>query len=236
MRSLAIFCRCARFQPRPDRLPALAEQGRLAEQGDYVPLSEVLVRVGTITPEIRENVDLSIGARVPKMNTLGQYALVKKLGEGGMGAVYLANDAVSGRKVALKVLPKRLSSDEAVVSRFQREARSIAKLNHENIVAGYTAGEDKGYHYFVMELCEGEPLDKKIKRKGFLPWDRAINITMQTALGLQHAHAQGIVHRDIKPGNLYILTNGVVKILDMGLSKHMVCGAYRVSTRRRAAS
>src|ERR1043165_2977961 len=152
---------------------ARAEQARLNSTGAEVALSDVLVRQGAITAEIRDNVEKLIGVRAASISALGQYSLVKKLGEGGMGTVYLAEDTVSRRKVAIKVLPKRLSGDANVVARFQREAKSTAKLNHENIVAAYSTGEDKGYHYFVMEYCEGEPLDKKIRRKGFLPWDRS---------------------------------------------------------------
>lgn len=201
---------------------ARTEQANRAAAGEYWPLAEVLVRQGVITSDIRDNVEKLTNPRGPaQLSKLGQFNLVKKLGEGGMGTVYLADDTISKRKVALKVLPRKLSDDLNALTRFKREAKAMAKLNHENIVAAFSTGEEKGFNYLVMELCEGEPLDKKLKRKHYLDWDRAINITFQTAQGLKHAHEQGIIHRDIKPANIYVLKNGVVKILDMGLSKNL---------------
>ena len=149
----------------------------------------------------------------------GQFKLLKKIGEGGMGAVYLAEDTIAGRQVAIKLLPKKYAANSEFLSRFRREARASGQLNHVNIVAVHTAGEELGHHYLVMEYVEGEPLDRLLDRSGALPWPKALEIVMQTARGLKHAHEHGIIHRDIKPSNIIVTPQGVAKILDLGLSK-----------------
>ncbi len=163
----------------------------------------------------------ALAAQQGGIKQLGPYKILKKLGEGGMGAVYLAQDTGANRQVALKVLPKKHSSDQSFLSRFRREARATGSLNHANIVAAYTTGEDMGVHYFAMEFCDGEPLDAKVKRETMLAWDVAVNITTQVARGLKHAHDSGLIHRDIKPANILLTKDGVAKILDLGLSKNI---------------
>ncbi len=200
---------------------AKVEQRALAQAGELVSLADVLIRQGMITPAIRANVEKMVQSAHVGIQSLGQYKLLKKIGEGGMGIVYLAEDTVVGRKVALKVLPKRRASDAEFLTRFKREAKSTGKLNHENIVTAFTIGEEMGFNYYVMEYCEGEPLDDVLDRDGFLSWDMATGIAVQVARGLQHAHEHGILHRDIKPGNIFLTTSGVAKILDMGLSKNI---------------
>jgi serine/threonine protein kinase len=158
----------------------------------------------------------SAGAR-----QLGQYRLIKKLGEGAMGAVFLAEDTVALRNVALKILPKRLAGDGNFLARFQREARATGKLNHANIIAAYDVGEDQGLHYYVMEYAEGESLDRILKRQGYMAWKQALEIAAQVASGLKHAHDHGFIHRDIKPANLLLTPEGTAKILDLGLSKEI---------------
>lgn len=201
---------------------ATAEQIRMEKAGEKKALGDVMIGMGLITPVIREHVErlLSEGQHAG-IQALGQFKLLKKLGEGGMGAVYLAEDTLVGRRVALKVLPKKHASDESFLTRFKREARATGKLNHENIVTAYTTGEELGFHYYVMEFCDGEPLDKRLKRDKVLPWNEAVAITIQVARGLQHAHDSQIIHRDIKPGNIFLTQSGTAKILDMGLSKNL---------------
>jgi eukaryotic-like serine/threonine-protein kinase len=153
---------------------------------------------------------------------LGNYRLIKKLGAGGMGAVFLAEDTIAQRKVALKILPKKLAtSNPDFIQRFRREAQAMGKLNHQNIVAAFAVGEEQGHNYYAMEYCDGEPLDALLKREKFLKPERAVEIVTQVAHGLQHAHKYNLIHRDIKPANVFITSEGVAKILDLGLSKNI---------------
>ncbi|MCY3019108.1 MAG: SUMF1/EgtB/PvdO family nonheme iron enzyme [Planctomycetota bacterium] len=199
---------------------AKAAQAASAAKGVLVSLADVLVQQGVMAPATRENIEKKVRAlQAGGIKQLGQFKLLKKLGEGGMGAVYLAEDTNAGRMVALKLLPKKHAGDSEFLSRFRREARAAGQLNHVNIVAAHTVGEEMGNHYIVMEYVEGEPLDKTLKRDGALPWDKALEIVMQVARGLKHAHEHGIIHRDIKPGNIIVTPQGVAKILDLGLSK-----------------
>ncbi len=152
-------------------------------------------------------------------NQVGDFLLTKKLGEGGMGAVYRARQLSMERDVALKVLPKYLAKDPSYVERFYREARASARLDHPNIVRGIAVGEDKGYHYFAMEFVDGESCDKLLKSRGRLGVGDAVRIALDVARALGHAHAKGLVHRDIKPENIMITQDGVVKLADLGLAK-----------------
>ncbi len=160
-------------------------------------------------------------AQSPGIQQLGNYRLVKKLGEGGMGAVYLADDLNLNRRVAIKVLPKKFTSDQQLSSRFRREAKAAGQLNHMNIVGAFAVGEDQGFLFYVMEFCEGEPLDAYLKRVSQMDVTEALNIVQQTAAGLQYAHERNIIHRDIKPANIILTSDGTAKILDLGLSKKL---------------
>ncbi|MGD0091265.1 MAG: bifunctional serine/threonine-protein kinase/formylglycine-generating enzyme family protein, partial [Planctomycetota bacterium] len=189
-----------------DKLEAAkALQEENARKGTPLSLADVLVRQGVIPQDIRENIQKKIQAEEQgAMRQLGPYKLLKKLGEGGMGAVYLAEDTMAGRKVAVKVLPQKYSDEREFLTRFRREAQATGKLNHANIVTAYNVGEDSGTHYYAMEYCAGDTLDRILKREEYLPWDEAIAVTIQVARGLQHAHDHGIIHRDIKPANIFI--------------------------------
>ena len=207
------------------------EQAELAKRGVTAPLADVLVRQGLITPAIRENVEKTIQAQqAGGIQRLGQYKLLKRLGEGGMGAVYLAEDVAMSRRVALKVLAKQHSGNAEFLARFRREAMAAGQLNHVNIVTAYAVGEEMGHHFFVMEYCEGESLERRLQREGRLPWDRAVEIIMQVARGLKHAHENGFVHRDIKPANIIVTTQGVAKILDLGVSRSVSESAHLTQT------
>ena len=149
---------------------------------------------------------------------LGNYEILDKLGEGGMGEVWRARDRRLQRLVALKILPREVSGDPSRRARFEQEARALGALNHPNIVCIYDVGEDDGRAYLVSELVEGEPLRALLDR-GALPLRKAVEIAGQMADGMAAAHALGIVHRDLKPENAMVTRAAQVKLLDFGLAK-----------------
>ena len=149
---------------------------------------------------------------------LGHYDIVAELGRGGMGVVYKGHETSLNRYVAIKVLADSLAHDEAVKERFLREARSMAALNDPHIIQIYFIGDDEGQTYFVMEFVEGESLGSMLKREGKLSVEQSAKVLQQTAMGLSTAHDRGVVHRDIKPGNLMINSRGAVKIADFGIA------------------
>ena len=147
-----------------------------------------------------------------------RYEIIKLIGEGGMANVYLAYDTILERNVAVKVLRGDLADDEKFVRRFQREALSASSLSHPNIVEMYDVGEDNGNFYIVMEYIDGQTLKQLIKKRGHLTVPEAIDIMLQLTDGLAHAHDSYIIHRDIKPQNIMILEDGMVKITDFGIA------------------
>jgi eukaryotic-like serine/threonine-protein kinase len=149
---------------------------------------------------------------------LGRYQIAGELGQGGMGEVYRARDTQLDREVAIKILPARFASDAAAAARFDQEARAVAALSHPNILAIYDVGRDAGVAFVVTELLEGETLRDRLQA-GRLPLRKAIDLAGQIASGLAAAHAKGIVHRDVKPENIFITDDGHAKILDFGLAK-----------------
>src|SRR5712691_466227 len=166
---------------------------------------------------------LSAGSR------LGPYEIVAPLGAGGMGEVYKARDTRLLRDVAIKVLPEALHGDNEALSRFEREARAIAALSHPNILAIHDFGNAGGVSYSVTELLEGETLRSALAR-GPLAFRRAFEIGAAVAEGLSAAHSRGIVHRDVKPDNVFLTSHGAVKILDFGLARHSDLGSQRADT------
>jgi eukaryotic-like serine/threonine-protein kinase len=148
---------------------------------------------------------------------LGAYEILMPIGAGGMGEVYRASDTRLGREVAIKVITDSLVTDPDALARFEREARAIAALSHPNIVALYDVGRDNGAAFAVMELLDGESLDRRLATAD-LPWTAALDIAAAVADGLASAHGRGIVHRDLKPGNIFITRDGLVKIVDFGLA------------------
>ena len=147
-----------------------------------------------------------------------RYQIIKTLGEGGMANVYLAHDNILDRNVAVKVLRGDLANDEKFVRRFQREALSASSLSHPNIVEMYDVGEDDGQYYIVMEYVDGKTLKQVLKQRGHLSITEVVDIMLQLTDGLAHAHDAYIIHRDIKPQNIMILSNGMIKITDFGVA------------------
>lgn len=155
---------------------------------------------------------------LPAGTRLGPYEILGPLGAGGMGEVYRARDPRLGRDVAVKVLPAEVTRTEEAQDRFEREARAVAALSHPNILSIHDVGNQDGRTYAVMELLEGETLRARLER-GPLPWRKAVDVAVAIAEGLAAAHAKGIVHRDVKPANLFLTFDGRVKLLDFGLAK-----------------
>jgi hypothetical protein len=149
----------------------------------------------------------------------GRYELSSRIAIGGMGEVWNASDSIIGRTVAIKILKDEYMGDPGFLERFRAEARHAALVNHEGIANVFDYGEEQGSAYIVMELVPGEPLSTIIEREGKLPSDRVLGIVAQTATALQAAHDAGLVHRDIKPGNLLITPEGRVKITDFGIAR-----------------
>jgi serine/threonine-protein kinase len=147
------------------------------------------------------------------------YKIRRKVGSGAMATVFLAHQVSLDRSVAIKVLPKKFSDNKSFIERFYQEGRSVAKLNHPNIVAAFDVGKAGEHHFFVMEYVDGPTVYDLITKKKRVPEAEAIDVIRQTALALQHAHERGFIHRDIKPKNIMVDQDGVVKLADLGLAR-----------------
>lgn len=185
---------------------------------------------GTDIREGEFEIDPLIGGTPQRV---GEYTIDRLIGAGGMGRVYRAEHRRMARAVALKTLALERMQDESAVQRFYSEVRAAARLLHPNIVTAFDAGDIDGTHYLAMEFVEGETLSQIVARRGPLPVDEAVRIIRGAATGLAYAHAAGIVHRDVKPGNIMVASDGTVKVLDLGLATIRSDPAHRPSRRGR---
>ncbi len=202
----------------PEGLRAYLQRLRDGGAGPAAPraLADALVRDGLLT---RFQVEQLLQGKWRNFVLSGKYKVLGPLGAGGMGAVFLCEHAVMRRKVAVKVLPASRADDPAHVERFHREARAVAHLRHPNIVTAYDVDRDHNVHFLVLEYVDGNTFHRIVKARGPMSPLRAAHYIRQAALGLQHAHEAGLVHRDVKPSNLLLDRTGTVKVLDLGLAR-----------------
>lgn len=205
---------------------AIADPSALARTNpdlrESVPLSRLSARIGKKTPPTAKAAPVKWEPPEPNAEEpvdIRGYRIEKEIGRGGMGNVYLARQLSLGRPVALKVMSKEWAADPVFVARFTREAYAAAQLSHPNIVRIFDIGEAEGTQFFSMEYVPGESLADLVKRQGKLDPETAVGYVLQAARGLKHAHDRGMIHRDVKPDNLLLDDQGVVKVADLGLVK-----------------
>ena len=186
---------------------------------DPLMLQDLMVQLGYLTASQAERLKTSVKESKVAATQIPGYKILGKLGAGAMAVVYKGKQLSLNRSVAIKVLPRRFSENPEYVQRFYKEGQAAGKLNHPNIVQAIDVGEAGGYHYFVMEYVEGKTIADDISNGHIFCEQEAIEIIIQVCHALQHAHAHGLVHRDVKPKNIMINTQGVVKLADMGLAR-----------------
>jgi serine/threonine-protein kinase len=202
----------------PDELASARQKMEAEGTATAVDAATCLLKLGLITPF---QSDRLLSGQSRECVLAGRYQIQDQIGAGGMGTVYRALDTNLERVVAIKVLPPTSVPDADAVTRFQREAKALAKLSHANIIQAFDSGADQGRHFLVMEFLEGGSLAGLLREQGRVPMTIAADYAYQAALGLEHAHARGLVHRDLKPSNLLLTRDGRVKILDLGLARFL---------------
>jgi serine/threonine protein kinase len=178
-------------------------------------LAQLLVRAGLLT---RFQADQLLQGKWRGFS-IGRYKVLDQIGAGGMGCVYLCEHEHMHRRVAVKVLPLTKAKDPVALERFHREAKAVAALDHPNIVRAYDVGQDNELHWLALEYVDGTSLQQLVRTSGPLSVSRAADYLRQAAEGLQHAYLSGLIHRDIKPGNLVLDRSGTIKLLDLGLAR-----------------
>ncbi len=181
-------------------------------------LADMLLGAGYVTPSQIDRLRSEIESERSSQRIPG-YRIIRKLGAGAMATVYLASQLSLDRMVAIKVLPRKYSDNADFIARFQKEGRAAAKLNDPNIVAAYDVGNSGEHHYFVMEYVDGETVHDRIAANKRFDEREAISVARQVASALRHAHERGFIHRDIKPKNIMMTRDGVVKLADLGLAR-----------------
>ncbi len=193
----------------------------LKERKDINPaiLKDLMIEMGYITASQAERLKSNIKESKAVAHQIPGYKILGKLGAGAMAIVYKAKQLSLDRTVAIKILPKRFSENPEYVERFYKEGQAAGRLNHPNIVQAIDVGEAGGYHYFVMEYVEGKTISDDIVAGHIFSEAEALDIIIQVAQALQHAHANHLIHRDVKPKNIMISSSGTVKLADMGLAR-----------------
>jgi len=182
-------------------------------------LKDLMIELGYLTTTQAERLKETLKESKAAAHKIPGYKIVGKLGAGAMAVVYKARQLSLNRMVAIKILPKRFSENPEYVERFYKEGQAAGRLNHPNIVQAIDVGEAGGYHYFVMEYVEGKTIADDLTAGNVFEEAEALDIIIQVAKALAHAHACSLIHRDVKPKNIMISTNGTVKLADMGLAR-----------------
>ncbi|MDT8304060.1 MAG: serine/threonine-protein kinase [Sedimentisphaerales bacterium] len=186
---------------------------------DPAILQDLMVELGYITESQAERLKNGIRESKAAAHQIPGYKIVGKLGAGAMAVVYKARQLSLNRMVAIKILPKRFTENPEYVERFYKEGQAAGRLNHPNIVQAIDVGEAGGYHYFVMEYVEGKTIADDLAAGKVFEEQEALDMIIQVASALGHAHAQKLIHRDVKPKNIMISNTGVIKLADMGLAR-----------------
>ncbi len=195
------------------------EELKYRQKVNPIKLANLMVDLGYITVTQAERLKANVRESKVITHQIPGYKILDKLGAGAMAIVYKGRQMSLNRIVAIKVLPKRFSENPEYVERFYKEGQAAGKLNHNNIVQAYDVGEAGGYHYFVMEYVEGKTLYDDLAAGKIFSEEESLDVIIQVAHALAHAHACGLIHRDVKPKNIMINTAGVVKLADMGLAR-----------------
>jgi serine/threonine protein kinase len=199
---------------------ALTVYRQLRQMGAQFTFGQFLVDRGLLSTMALQALENGSGQRVRAVHVIGDFELLQMLGEGQSGSIFRARQRSLGRDVALKILNSSIASDPESLQRFQNEARATARFSHPNIVQGIDVGSDQGLHYFAMEFIDGGSVRDLLKSLGGrLPEVQALNIALQVAEGLKAAHAAGFLHRDVKPDNILLTTDGQAKLADLGISQ-----------------